>query len=190
MNLGYNLSNATKRGKTKELVFIAVLAVLMAVCSWISIPTVIPFTMQTFAVFFALDFLGGRNGTAAVCVYLLLGVIGMPVYANFTSGIGILLGNTGGYMIGWIFSGLTMWILQKLLGRRLWCRAVSMLVGLLVCYAIGTAWFMIVYARTTGAIGLWTALSWCVVPFMIPDLIKLGLALWMSCRMEKIMRAK
>lgn len=59
----------------------------------------------------------------------------------------------------------------------------------LVCYALGTAWFMVVYARTAGAVGLWAALSWCVVPFIIPDLVKLGLALWMSQRLRKIKRA-
>ena len=92
-------------------------------------------------------------------------------------------------MIGWIFSGLTMWLLEKLLGKKLWAQAVSMLVGLLVCYALGTAWFMVVYARTAGAVGLWAALGWCVVPFIIPDLVKLGLALWMSQRLRKIKRA-
>lgn len=118
-----------------------------------------------------------------------VGIIGLPVYANGTTGIGMILGNTGGYMIGWIFSGLTMWLLEKLLGRKLWAQAVSMLVGLLVCYALGTAWFMVVYARTAGAVGLWAALGWCVVPFLIPDLVKLGLALWMSQRLRKIKRA-
>ena len=177
-----------KKDKTRNIVYIALFAVLIAVCSWISIPTAIPFTMQTFAVFLALNFLGGKNGTAVVCVYLLLGIIGLPVYANGTTGIGMILGNTGGYMIGWIFSGLTMWLLEKLLGKKLWAQAVSMLVGLPVCYALGTAWFMVVYARTAGAVGLWAALGWCVVPFIIPDLVKLGLALWMSQRLRKIKR--
>lgn len=183
-----NKTTETNKNKTRDLVIIALFAVLMAVCAWISIPTAIPFTMQTFAVFFALNFLGGKKGTAAVCVYLLLGIIGLPVYANGTTGIGVILGNTGGYMIGWIFSGLTVWLLEKLFGRNLWVQVVSMLAGLLVCYALGTAWFMVVYARTAGAIGLWAALGWCVVPFVLPDLVKLGLALWMSHRLEKITR--
>uniref|UniRef100_UPI004057CACA biotin transporter BioY n=1 Tax=Agathobacter sp. TaxID=2021311 RepID=UPI004057CACA len=97
--------------KARNIVFIALFAVMIAVCSWISIPTAIPFTMQTFAVFLTLNFLGGKKGTVSVCIYLLLGLIGLPVYANFTSGIGMLMGTTGGYMIGWIFSGLVMWFL-------------------------------------------------------------------------------
>lgn len=177
------------KNKTRDIVFIALFAVLIAVCSWISIPTVIPFTMQTFAVYLTLNFLGAKRGTVSVCIYLLLGLIGLPVFANFTSGIGILFGTTGGYMLGWILSGLVMWILEKLIGRKLWAQIVSMLMGLIVCYIVGTAWFMIVYAQNTGSIGLWTALLWCVIPFIIPDLVKLGLALWFSQRLEKITRS-
>ena len=172
--------------KTKDLVYIALFAVMMAVCSYISIPTAIPFTMQTFAVFFALNFLGGKKGTLSVCIYLLLGIIGLPVYANGTSGIGMIMGITGGYMIGWIFSGLAMWIVEKLLCKKLWAQAVSMFIGLIVCYIIGTSWYMVVYAHNSGAIGLWTALTWCVFPFVIPDILKLGLALWLSQRLRKI----
>lgn len=184
-NLEENMMRQTTN-KTKDLVYIALFAVMMAVCSYISIPTAIPFTMQTFAVFFALNFLGGKKGTLSVCIYLLLGIIGLPVYANGTSGIGMIMGITGGYMIGWIFSGLAICLVEKLFGRKPWAQAVSMLIGLLICYIIGTAWYMVVYARTQGSIGLWTALVWCVFPFVIPDVAKLGLALWLSQRLSKI----
>ena len=184
-NLEENMMRQTTN-KTKDLVYIALFAVMMAVCSYISIPTSIPFTMQTFAVFFAHNFLGGKKGTLSVCIYLLLGIIGLPVYDNGTSGIGMIMGITGGYMIGWIFSGLAMWIVEKLLCKKLWAQAVSMFIGLIVCYIIGTSWYMVVYAHNSGAIGLWTALTWCVFPFVIPDILKLGLALWLSQRLRKI----
>ncbi|MBQ8165268.1 MAG: biotin transporter BioY [Clostridia bacterium] len=172
--------------KTRDAVFIALFAVLIAVCSWISIPTAIPFTMQTFGVFFALNFWGGKKGTICVVIYLLMGIIGIPVYANGTAGIGIIMGTTGGYMIGWIFSGLVMCFFETLIGRKIWAQFISMLVGLLVCYAIGTAWFMVVYAQTAGAVGLWVVLCWCVFPFIIPDLAKLVLVLWFTQRLNKI----
>lgn len=172
--------------KTRDTVCIALFAVLIAVCSWISIPTAIPFTMQTFGVFFALNFLGGKKGTLCVVIYLLMGIIGIPVYANGTAGIGTIMGTTGGYMIGWIFAGLVMWFFEALIGKKIWAQVISMLVGLLVCYAIGTAWFMVVYAQTAGAVGLWAALCWCVFPFIIPDLAKLALVLWFTQRLNKI----
>ena len=173
---------------TRKIVYTAMFAVLMAVCSWISIPTAIPFTMQTFAVFLALNYLGGKSGVISVMVYQLLGLIGLPVYANGTSGAGMLFGSTGGYMIGWIFSGLTMWLLEHALGHRPWAQAVSMIAGLFVCYALGTAWYMAVYASNTGPIGLWTAISWCVLPFVIPDILKLGLAFLIGKRLKQIVK--
>lgn len=96
--------------QTIDLVYIALGAVLISICSWISIPTTVPFTMQTFAVFFVLSALGGKRGTVAIIVYILLGAVGIPVFSNFTSGIGILLGNTGGYIVGFVFIGLVYWL--------------------------------------------------------------------------------
>lgn len=170
--------------KTVDLVYTALAAVLMAICSWISIPTTVPFTMQTFAVFCILSMLGGKRGTAAIAVYLLLGAVGVPVFAEFTSGIGILLGTTGGYMVGFILTGLIYWLSTSIFGKKPWVEAVFLLLGLVLCYAFGTAWFMLVYARTAEPVGILTALSWCVFPFVIPDIAKLALALLVSRRVR------
>lgn len=178
------------KSKTYDMVYIAVFAVLMAICSWISIPTAVPFTLQTFGVFLAIGVLGGRKGSLAVLVYILLGAIGVPVFAGFTGGIGILLRNTGGYIIGFLFSALAMWAMEMLFGKKPWVLALSMAVGLTVCYAFGTAWFMVVYAKDAGAIGLATALGWCVFPFVIPDLVKIALAMVLSKRLAAIMKVQ
>ncbi|WMC91057.1 biotin transporter BioY [Kineothrix sp. MB12-C1] len=179
---------ATKN-KTYQMVYIAVFAVLIAICSWISIPTMVPFTLQTFAVFLAVGVLGGKRGTLAVLVYILLGVIGVPVFAGFSAGVGALIGNTGGYIIGFLFTALIMWGMEKLFGRKSWVLIISMVLGLIACYAFGTAWFMIVYARNSGPIGLGTVLSWCVIPFIIPDIIKLSLASLLSKRLYKVIES-
>lgn len=180
---------ATKqRMKTLDMVYIALFAVLMAICSWISIPTVVPFTLQTFAVFLAVGVLGGKRGSTAVLVYILLGAIGIPVFAGFQGGLNVILGNTGGYIIGFIFSALVMWAMEKLLGKKLWVLGLSMVLGLIVCYAIGTVWFMVVYTKNAGAVGLAAVLGWCVIPFIIPDLIKIALALGLSKTLTKVIK--
>lgn len=176
------------RSKTYDMVYIAVFAVLMAIFSWISIPIDIPFTLQTFGVFLAVGVLGGKRGSLAVLVYVLLGAAGIPVFAGFTGGLGILMGNTGGYIIGFIFSALAMWGMEKVFGRKTWALAASMAAGMIVCYAFGTLWFMAVYARNMGAVGLATVLGWCVIPFIIPDLIKIALALVLSKRLVGIVK--
>ena len=175
---------ATKT-KTYDLAYIAIFAVLIAICSWISIPAAVPFTLQTFGVFIAVGVLGGKRGSLSVLVFILLGAIGIPVFANFSGGIGVLAGPTGGYIIGFLFSALLMWAMEKLPGKKSVMQIVSMIAGLIVCYAFGTVWFVIVYGRMNGPIGFTAALASCVVPFIIPDIIKIALAYVLSRKLRK-----
>lgn len=173
---------------TKELVFTALMAVIIAVCSWISIPTTVPFTLQTFGVFMAVGLLGGKKGTISVLVYILLGAVGVPVFAGFSGGIGVLFGTTGGYIVGFLLSGLVYWAMTAAFGEKLPIMIIAMVLGLLVCYAFGTAWFMIVYAKNTAPIGLMTALGWCVFPFIVPDCIKIALAVVLTKQLKKYVK--
>ena len=172
----------------RDMAYIAMFAVLMAICSWISIPSVVPFTLQTFAVFLAVGVLGGKRGTLAVLVYILLGCVGLPVFAGFTGGFGVVLGSTGGYIVGFLLQALIMWAMEKIPGNKTVVLVISMVLGLLACYAFGTVWFLTVYARTTGPVGLWTALGWCVFPYVIPDLVKMALALVLCRRLRAAIR--
>ena len=174
----------TKLG-TRDIAYISVCAVLMAVCAWISIPAAVPFTLQTFAVFCSLGVIGGKRGTIAIVVYLLLGALGLPVFAGFGGGVGVLLGVTGGYLLGFILMGLVYWLGERLTKGGRIIQIASMVLGLLLCYAFGTAWFLFVYARQTSPVGLGTALAWCVLPFILPDLLKLALALLLSAKLRK-----
>ncbi len=178
---------ATK--KARDMTYIALFAVLMAVCSWISIPTTIPFTMQTFALFLTVSLLGPRRATLVVLVWLLMGAVGLPVFSNFTGGLGSLLNVTGGYLIGFLLCAVVCWGAERIFGRKKWATVCSMVVGLLVCYAFGVVWFMVVYARTTTAVmGLGTALVLWVLPYVIPDLVKLTLALLLTRRLAPLIK--
>ena len=171
-----------------DLVYIALGAVLIAVCSWISVPTEVPFTLQTMGVFLICGLLGGRRGTLAVLIYILLGAVGIPVFSGFTGGFARLMGPTGGYIVGFLGSALIYWLLEKLLGKKIWIKAVSMVLGLLVCYALGTIWFYIVYNNGTGTMGWGLVLAKCVIPFIPVDLIKIVLALILSETLGKILK--
>ncbi|WP_024866858.1 biotin transporter BioY [Butyrivibrio sp. FCS014] len=174
--------------KVLDLVYIAIGAALIAICSWISIPTAVPFTLQTFAVFFVLLLLGGERGTLATLVYILLGAVGVPVFAGFTGGFGVLFGNTGGYIIGFLFTGLIYILFTRFFKKNIVMKILALVLGLTVCYAFGTAWFMHVYMQNSGEVGLLTVLGWCVFPFIIPDLLKLALAVVLSKRIEPVIR--
>ena len=162
--------------KTSDLTRCGIFAAVLAVCSWIQIPGPVPFTLQTFGVFAALGLLGGKRGTISIAVFLLLGAIGLPVFAGFKGGIGALLGATGGYLMGFLLSGLCIWFAEVRFGKSLGVFIVAMIIGLLLCYAFGTAWFVAVYTRANGAISFGKALSLCVLPFLPFDAVKLALA--------------
>ena len=170
---------------TRNISFMALSVALMAVCSWISLPLTVPVTLQTFAVFTAAGLLGIKRGTAAVAVYIMLGAIGLPVFAGFAGGLGVLFGSTGGYIIGFVFSALVVGLITKIFGRETIALVISMTAGLLVCYIFGTAWFMYVYTQKSGAVALTTVLGWCVIPFIIPDIAKIVLAVIVVKRVSK-----
>ncbi len=170
--------------KTKDLTLIALFSVLIAICSWISIPSAVPFTLQTFAVFLAVGLLGGKRGTLSILTYILLGTLGVPVFANFTGGVGVLLGSTGGYILGFLGSAIILWTITRIFGEKTGVLAIGMVAGALVYYTFGTVWFMMVYIRTHGAVSLLTVLTWCVFPFIIPDLIKILLALFLTKKLK------
>ena len=182
---------AASRFRTLDLAYIALFAVLMAVCAWITVPLpkpLVQFTMQTFAMFTALLVLGGRRGLYVMVVYLLLGAVGMPVFSGFRGGMGVLLDTTGGYIIGFAASALLYWLVTAKWGDSLPVAVIACVLGLAVCYAFGTAWFLVVYARNSGPIGLATALGWCVFPYIIPDLAKLALAAILSRRIKQFLK--
>lgn len=169
----------------REIAYIALFIALMSVCAWIAIPLTVPFTLQTFAVFVTVGLLGTKRSCIAVCCYILLGALGLPVFNGFTGGMGVLLGTTGGYLFGFILSTLVCGTMMNWLGRSVWSMAAAMLCGLVACYALGTAWFINVYTNTKGAVGVLTALSWCVFPFVLPDCAKIALAILVTKRLKR-----
>lgn len=178
-----------RKMKTLDVVYIGLFAAVMAVCSWISIPLTVPITLQTFGVCCAVGLLGFKRGTLSVLVYIILGLVGVPVFAGFTSGVGILAGTTGGYIVGFVFTALIVGLMTKLLGNKLWVYIVSMVLGIAVCYVFGTVWYIVVYNNgNADAVSLGTVLGWCVTPFIIPDIVKIALASVICKRVKKYVK--
>lgn len=155
--------------KTKKLVRIALMAAVLCVLAPWKIPVgPIPITLASFGVYLAAGVLGPLEGTVAVTVYVLLGAVGVPVFSGFTGGAGCLLGLTGGYILGYIpcaaVSGLLM-------GHNapLWRRALALVAGTAVLYALGTAMYCIQSGKALVA-----ALATCVVPFLPLDAVKIA----------------
>lgn len=154
--------------KAKPLVYTAVMAALITVCAWITIPTVVPFTLQTFAIFLAVGVLGGKLGSLAVGVYLLLGAVGLPVFSGFAGGAASLLNVTGGFLWGF----LPMALLCGLGSRRGKLPALLLgLCGLMVCHGWGVVQFALVQS-----LPLWTAFLTASAPYLLKDVVSLAAA--------------
>ena len=183
--------------KTYDIVLESICAALITICSWISIQVLdIPFTLQTFGILLVLFTIGGRRGTISILIYILLGIIGVPVFAGFKSGPAALMGPTGGFVIGFIFTGLTYWLIdEKMLKKYKASASTRMLINIvegiifeLILYVFGVSWFMFVYTRNSGEIGLLTVLGMCVFPFIIPDTVKFAAASVVSLRLRSIVK--
>ena len=174
--------------KILNLAYIAMGAALITLCAWITIPIgPVPFTMQTFAVITIAGIFGWKRGTLSVLVYIALGALGTPVFSGFKGGLGALAGVTGGYIVGFIFTALIVGLISSRT-KKIVPLALAMLGGILCCYAFGTVWFMVVYTRSTGAIGLISVLSKCVFPYILPDIIKIVLGVLLTKRLHKYIK--
>ncbi len=166
--------------KVKDITMTAIFAALVAICSWISIPFVVPFTLQTFAVFLSCLLQGGRKSAMSLTIYLLLGAIGVPVFSGFRSGIATLIGPTGGYIVGFPLLCLTYAAFTCFLPHKPYTQILGLFLGLILLYCFGTLWFVFGYLEDPSmTFGL--AAAKCVFPFILPDLVKMALA-WMIAR--------
>ena len=168
--------------KSKYLALSALFSALTALCAWLSLPLgSVTFTLQSFSVTLCLLLLGGKWGTVSILVYLLLGAAGLPVFSGFRGGIGMLLGPTGGFLAGFLTMALLYWLIISLFGEK--CRLFALIAGQLLCYICGTTWF----AFSTGS-GIPAALMLCVVPYLLPDGVKLTLSWLLAKRLRRRMQ--
>lgn len=163
----------------KRICLCGLFAALLCVCSWLCVPVGnLMFTLQTFAALLALGLLGGKRGTISIIVYLVLGAVGLPVFSGFRGGLGMLFGATGGFLWGFLTGGLAYRIAFKLSKSILF----SMILTLVVCYVTGAVWYQAFYLKGS----LWAVLTTCVFPYLIPDALKLALALFLTKRLKSI----
>ncbi len=179
---------SSSRLSVRDLCYVSVGAALIAVCSWLSLPFTVPFTLQSFAVCLIAALLGWKRGVLSAAEYMLLGAAGLPVFSGFKAGIGVLLGVTGGYILGFLLTALVIGLSAERFGLRPLPLALGMALGMLLCYACGTIWFVIVYTRSSGAIGVLTALNLCVFPFLLPDAVKCALAIVLALRLRPLLK--
>ena len=166
------VSATPKKMSVKTIAVIGVLTAVTCILAPLSIPIGdVPISLTNLVIYFGLYILGTRRETVSYIVYLLIGLVGVPVFSGFTAGPAKMFGPTGGYLIGFIPMAVIAGIFIEKSGRKLVLGMIGMILGTAVCYIFGTVWFVLVMKTSVQA-----ALTMCVYPFIVFDIIKMVLA--------------
>ena len=169
-----------KRSHIRSLTQVALGAALLCLSALLTIPfPPVPFTLQSYAILAVCGLLGAKRGLAATLLYLALGAVGLPVFSGFGGGLGALIGPTGGFLFGFLFVPLLCFFAE---GRGMRTLALCFAIALLLSYAAGSLWYCFLFAQGEGYLGVLTV---TVLPFLLPDAVKLALALLTVKRLKR-----
>ena len=182
MTFGYLKGNKMKiTDNTKNLTFIALMTAFICILGPLSIPIgPVPVSLQNFAIYLALYIVGMKRGTIAFLLYMLLGLVGLPVFAGFTGGLQKIVGPTGGYLVGFIFmTVLAGWVLDNYYQNRILCVA-GMFLATCIPYLLGTLWL-----SHSAGMRLASVFAVGVMPFVLEDLAKMVVAAIVGPRLRE-----
>lgn len=158
---------------TIEIILCGLFAALISICAQISIPlpfTMVPLTLQNFGIAITGLILGSKCGAISTLIYLILGGIGVPVFTQFSAGISVLFGPTGGYLLGYPIMAFIIGFSKEKFGFNIFT-IINMIIALIMVYVLGTIMFAFITGNT-----IINSLIYCVIPFVAIDLLKLVLA--------------
>ena len=162
-----------KKFSLTQLIFMALMAAVMCIAGPLAVPIgPVPITLTNLVIYIAVGVLGTAQGTISYCLYLLLGMVGLPVFSGYAGGLGKLAGPTGGYLIGFIFMALICGLFIEKWEKKIYMHFIGMVLGTAVCYVFGTAWL-----AYTAHMGFAAALAAGVIPFIPGDLVKIIIAM-------------
>lgn len=189
--------------KILQMTLIAVMAAMICVVAPFSIPlpfTLVPISFTNLMIYIAVFALGWKRGTLSYVLYLLIGLVGIPVFSGFTGGPAKLVGPTGGYLIGFVFTAIATGIIIDFASRkecstkskttlfRIVLYVAGMLLGLFICYVFGTAWYMLQQGMEFRAAYINSVLAVCVIPFLPGDAMKIVIAIVVGIPLRATLR--
>ncbi len=170
----------TKKSNAYQLATIGLMTAVLCILGPLSIPIgLIPVSLTNLGIYIVLYILGMKKGTASLNLYLLVGIVGFPVFSGFTSGPAKLLGPTGGYLIGFIFMALIAGLFIDRFVDRWYLCVVGMVLGTAVCYLLGTSW--LAYQAN---LSVSSAFAIGVAPFILTDIAKISFAAYVGPKLR------
>ncbi len=180
--------NKLRKSRVLNLTLISLFVALLALCSYISIPVAhASITLQTFGIYMCIFCLGAKRGLSAIGAYILGGIVGLPLFSGFMGGMGVILGASGGYILGFLPSALFCVLLLRFFPKNPRGYFISAILSLPLCYITGTLWYCTVYLGSFSAESFFSALTICVLPYLVPDILKLLAASNLGLRINGIL---
>lgn len=179
-----NKQKMKKRISTSTMAVVAMMAAVLCVLAPFSIPLgPVPISLATLGLYLAVIILGGKNAVIVCLMYLLIGFVGLPVFSGFAGGPAKLLGPTGGYFLGYLLLTVVAgYFVDKFPGKRGMC-VLGLALGTAACYAVGTVWLAVQMELDFCA-----ALMVGVVPFLVGDVVKIIIAVWLGYLIQRRIR--
>jgi len=168
---------------THQMALVSLMTALLCITAPFSLQvpfSPVPLSLATFSIYFCVMVLGMKLGGLSVCLYILLGLAGLPIFSNFTGGAGKLLGPTGGYIFGYLFLAIVCGIFVDKAFRKPGIVFAGMVLGTAICYLLGTCWLSFQTSMT-----LSQAFLSAVAPFLPGDVTKLATAMILGYRVRK-----
>lgn len=177
-----------KKESIQSMIFIALFATLMCIGAWIHFPAPVPASMQTFVVFTALGLIGSKRTLVMLIIYVALGALGLPVFSGFTGGIGALTGPTAGFIWGFLLGVPVFYIFEKYFYEKRGAVITGHILYILLHYIPGALWYCYFTLGCISTEGILSSSLVTVVPFIVPDAIKLMLSIFTVERLKKIIK--
>lgn len=162
----------SKKISVYKLTTIALMAAVLCVLAPLSVPIgPVPISLATFVIYLFVYIFGTWMSTASVAVYLLIGLVGIPVFSGYTAGVARLVGPTGGFLVGYLLVTIVGGLILDKIKRNIIMGFVAFLISTILLYALGTVWYVVLLGGTIAE-----ALMVCMVPFIAVDIIKMAAA--------------
>ena len=177
----FNGETAEKKITIYQITCMAVMAAVMCIAGPLALPIgPVPISLTNLVIYFTVFVLGMKTGTGSFLVYLLLGAVGLPVFSGYAGGFAKIAGPTGGYLVGFVLMALIGGFIMEKCNRKLVPTMLGWVLATVVDYALGTAWFVLV-----AHCSFTYALTVCVVPFIIGDIIKIVIGTLVAVKVRK-----
>ncbi len=173
-----------KQAYIRSMAMIAMCTSVIIISAWIAIPFAVNITMQLAAIFVVSLLFELKTSLISILLYIFIGICGLPVFSGYNSGLSALLGPSGGFIISFIFIPPVITIFKKTKKSIKAMSVFAMLLCLIICYFVGTLWYWKIYANNSN-IRMFDAFAVCVLPFIVPDLLKILLSSIVSSKLYK-----